>query len=208
MGYVKIIKLNIKCLILEITINLLYWALKYCFRLWWDWWPRTAFLCLTFIEVSHCNHCLMFKYDAKICVCMRLCANIAQVKFQSVCVSSNDVVSVSFQFNFTLWSYSMDPLGARSQFVEVQNLSTWDQPQGVQDEVDGENHLMEEDDQLTNQLNSLESPFTFRQDINSKIVLLWVLFILTFHKHCFLSIHGFLHYFNQNFFINRLHINS
>uniref|UniRef100_A0A8C1GLF7 Ganglioside induced differentiation associated protein 2 n=1 Tax=Cyprinus carpio TaxID=7962 RepID=A0A8C1GLF7_CYPCA len=48
----------------------------------------------------------------------------------------------------------MDPLGARSQFVEVQNLPTWDQPQGVQDE-----------------LNSLESPFPFRQDINSKIVL-------------------------------------
>uniref|UniRef100_A0A673HK22 Ganglioside-induced differentiation-associated protein 2 n=1 Tax=Sinocyclocheilus rhinocerous TaxID=307959 RepID=A0A673HK22_9TELE len=65
----------------------------------------------------------------------------------------------------------MDPLGARSQFVEVQNLPTWDQPQGVQDEVDGENLLMEEDDQLTNQLNSLESPFPFRQDINSKIVL-------------------------------------
>uniref|UniRef100_A0A672SLV8 Ganglioside-induced differentiation-associated protein 2-like n=1 Tax=Sinocyclocheilus grahami TaxID=75366 RepID=A0A672SLV8_SINGR len=65
----------------------------------------------------------------------------------------------------------MDPLGARSQFVEVQNLPTWDQPQGVQDEVDGENLLMEEDDQLTNQLNSFESPFPFRQDINSKIVL-------------------------------------
>uniref|UniRef100_A0A9R1SHJ1 Ganglioside induced differentiation associated protein 2 n=2 Tax=Cyprinus carpio TaxID=7962 RepID=A0A9R1SHJ1_CYPCA len=29
----------------------------------------------------------------------------------------------------------MDPLGARSQFVEVQNLPTWDQPQGVQDEL-------------------------------------------------------------------------
>uniref|UniRef100_A0A673KLB1 Ganglioside-induced differentiation-associated protein 2-like n=1 Tax=Sinocyclocheilus rhinocerous TaxID=307959 RepID=A0A673KLB1_9TELE len=65
----------------------------------------------------------------------------------------------------------MDPLGARSQFVEVQNLPTWDQSQGVQDEVDGENQLTEEDDQLTNQLNSLESPFLFRQDINSKIVL-------------------------------------
>uniref|UniRef100_A0A672Q7I2 Macro domain-containing protein n=1 Tax=Sinocyclocheilus grahami TaxID=75366 RepID=A0A672Q7I2_SINGR len=65
----------------------------------------------------------------------------------------------------------MDPLGARSQFVEVQNLPTWDQSQGVQDEVDGENQLTEEDDQLTNQLNSFESPFPFRQDINSKIVL-------------------------------------
>ncbi|XP_073702091.1 ganglioside-induced differentiation-associated protein 2 [Garra rufa] len=65
----------------------------------------------------------------------------------------------------------MDPLGARSQFVDVQNLSTWDQLQGVQDEVDGENHLTEEDDLLTNQLNSLESPFPFSQDINSKIVL-------------------------------------
>ncbi len=135
---------------------------------------------------------------------MRLCANIAQVKLQYVCVSN--VVSVSFQFKFTLWSYSMDPLGARSQFVEVQNLSTWDQPQGVQDEVDGENHLMEEDDQLSNQLNSFESPFTFRQDINSKIVLLWVLFSLTFHKHCFLPIHGFLHYFNKSCLINILHI--
>ncbi|XP_059417701.1 ganglioside-induced differentiation-associated protein 2-like [Carassius carassius] len=65
----------------------------------------------------------------------------------------------------------MDPLGARSQFVEVQTLPTWDQPQGVQDEVDRENQLPEEDEQLTNQLNSLESPFPFRQDINRKIVL-------------------------------------
>uniref|UniRef100_A0A8C1GC94 Ganglioside induced differentiation associated protein 2 n=1 Tax=Cyprinus carpio TaxID=7962 RepID=A0A8C1GC94_CYPCA len=65
----------------------------------------------------------------------------------------------------------MDPLGARSQFVEVQNLPTWDQPQGVQDEVDRKKRLTEEDDQLANQLNSLESPFPFRQDINSKIVL-------------------------------------
>uniref|UniRef100_A0A8C2CLP2 Ganglioside induced differentiation associated protein 2 n=1 Tax=Cyprinus carpio TaxID=7962 RepID=A0A8C2CLP2_CYPCA len=65
----------------------------------------------------------------------------------------------------------MDPLGARSQFVEVQNLPMWDQPQGVQDEVDRKKQLTEEDDQLANQLNSLESPFPFRQDINSKIVL-------------------------------------
>ncbi len=146
----------------------------------------------------------MFKYDANISVCMRLCANIGQVKLQSVCVSN--VVSVSFQFKITLWSYSMDPLGARSQFVEVQNLSPWDQPQGVPDEVDGENHLLEEDDQLTNLLNSLESPFPFRQDINSKIVLLWVLFSLTFLKHCFLPLHEFLYYFSNNCLINRLHI--
>ncbi|XP_052461777.1 ganglioside-induced differentiation-associated protein 2-like [Carassius gibelio] len=65
----------------------------------------------------------------------------------------------------------MDPLGARSQFVEVQTLPTWDQPQGVQDEVDRGNQLPEEDEQLTNQLNSLESPFPFREDINRKIVL-------------------------------------
>ncbi|XP_073767929.1 ganglioside-induced differentiation-associated protein 2 isoform X1 [Danio rerio] len=69
----------------------------------------------------------------------------------------------------------MDPLGARSQFVEVLNLPTWDQPQGVQDELDGENHYEEEEeeeeDNLTNQLNSVNSPFTFRQDINNKIVL-------------------------------------
>ncbi|KAK7153955.1 hypothetical protein R3I94_007346 [Phoxinus phoxinus] len=65
----------------------------------------------------------------------------------------------------------MDPLGARSQFVEVQSLYTWDQLQGVQDEVDGENLLREEEDNLTNHVNSLTSPFPFRQDINSKIVL-------------------------------------
>lgn len=93
-----------------------------------------------------------------------------------------------FQFKIAQWSDSMDPLGARSQFVEVQNLSTWDQPQGVQDEVDGENHLMEEDDQLTSQLISLESPFPFRQDINSKIVLLWVLFSLKSLKHSVLQL--------------------
>ncbi|XP_051564428.1 ganglioside-induced differentiation-associated protein 2 isoform X1 [Myxocyprinus asiaticus] len=69
-------------------------------------------------------------------------------------------------------SNSMDPLGAPSQFVEVQSLPTWDQPQGDQDgEKGGENHFREEEDNLTNQLNSLTSPFPFRQDINSKIVL-------------------------------------
>lgn len=64
----------------------------------------------------------------------------------------------------------MDPLGARSQFLDVQSLPTWDQPQGVED--DGENCFREDDSSLTNQINSLTSPFAFRQEINSKIVLL------------------------------------
>lgn len=66
----------------------------------------------------------------------------------------------------------MDPLGARSQIVDVQSLPAWDQPQGVQDEEDGENCYREDDCNLTNQINSLTSPFAYRQDINGKIVLL------------------------------------
>ncbi|KAA0715885.1 Ganglioside-induced differentiation-associated protein 2 [Triplophysa tibetana] len=65
----------------------------------------------------------------------------------------------------------MDPLGARSQIVDVQSLPAWDQPQGVQDEEDEENCFREDDCNLTNQINSLTSPFAFRQDINGKIVL-------------------------------------
>ncbi|XP_065148832.2 ganglioside-induced differentiation-associated protein 2 [Paramisgurnus dabryanus] len=65
----------------------------------------------------------------------------------------------------------MDPLGARSQFVDVLSLPTWSQSQGNQDEEDVENNFKDDDGILTNQINSLTSPFSFRQDINSKIVL-------------------------------------
>ncbi|KAL6484804.1 hypothetical protein MHYP_G00068490 [Metynnis hypsauchen] len=67
---------------------------------------------------------------------------------------------------------SMDPLGARSQFVEVQNLHTWDQPELVEEgEEKGESPKTDEVDNLTYQINSLLSPFPFREDINRKIIL-------------------------------------
>uniref|UniRef100_A0A4W4F570 Macro domain-containing protein n=1 Tax=Electrophorus electricus TaxID=8005 RepID=A0A4W4F570_ELEEL len=59
----------------------------------------------------------------------------------------------------------MDPLGARSQFVEVQNLPTWDQCDG---EEEGEASPRDEVDRLD---GSCLSPFPFREDINRKIVL-------------------------------------
>ncbi|XP_069011170.1 ganglioside-induced differentiation-associated protein 2 [Embiotoca jacksoni] len=60
----------------------------------------------------------------------------------------------------------MDPLGARSQFVDVQTLPTWQQQLGE----DGEETPPEQSDNLVSQ-QTFPSPFPFRQDINRKIVL-------------------------------------
>lgn len=79
------------------------------------------------------------------------------------------------QFTTALWVSSMDPLGARSQFVFVETLPTWDQPKEVVDGKEAaESHHREEADKLTdvNQVNSPVSPFPFREDINRKIILL------------------------------------
>ncbi|KAK3543406.1 hypothetical protein QTP70_020432 [Hemibagrus guttatus] len=68
----------------------------------------------------------------------------------------------------------MDPLGARSQFVCVNTLPTWDQ---LEEAVDGkgeaESHQREEVNKATdvNHINSPVSPFPFREDINRKIIL-------------------------------------
>eukprot|EP00066_Takifugu_rubripes_P001229 XP_003962291.1 PREDICTED: ganglioside-induced differentiation-associated protein 2 [Takifugu rubripes] len=56
----------------------------------------------------------------------------------------------------------MDPLGARSQFVDIQTLPTWPQ----QLEEDGEATSLEQGDG-----QDVPSPFPFRPDINSKIIL-------------------------------------
>ena len=55
----------------------------------------------------------------------------------------------------------MDPLGARSQFVEVQTLSTWE----WQPDPEGE----EKEYNFSQQ--AFLSPFPYREDINRKIVL-------------------------------------
>lgn len=64
----------------------------------------------------------------------------------------------------------MDPLGARSQFVEVHTLPTWDQ----HDEVDNQDNHGEADQKIKveNLTNVPLSPFPFREDINKKIILL------------------------------------
>lgn len=61
----------------------------------------------------------------------------------------------------------MDPLGARSQFVDVQTLCSWDQQQ---DPEGGEAPVDQCDSVISQQ--AFPSPFPFRQDINRKIVLL------------------------------------
>lgn len=63
----------------------------------------------------------------------------------------------------------MDPLGARSQFVDVQTLPTWQQQLGE----DGEVKPQDKSDSLLSQ-QAFPSPFPFRPDINRKIILLWV----------------------------------
>uniref|UniRef100_A0A8C7CBN7 Ganglioside induced differentiation associated protein 2 n=1 Tax=Oncorhynchus kisutch TaxID=8019 RepID=A0A8C7CBN7_ONCKI len=60
----------------------------------------------------------------------------------------------------------MDPLGARSQFVEVQTLSTWER----QPDLEGEETEKEYTDSLVSQ-EAFPSPFPYREDINRKIVL-------------------------------------
>uniref|UniRef100_A0A4W5PJ46 Ganglioside induced differentiation associated protein 2 n=1 Tax=Hucho hucho TaxID=62062 RepID=A0A4W5PJ46_9TELE len=57
----------------------------------------------------------------------------------------------------------MDPLGARSQFVEVQTLSTWErQPDPEREEMEKEYNVSQQ---------AFLSPFPYREDINRKIVL-------------------------------------
>lgn len=58
----------------------------------------------------------------------------------------------------------MDPLGARSQFVDIQTLPTWEQQLPEPQEQE------EYNDSLVSQ-QSFPSPFPFRPDINRKIVL-------------------------------------
>ncbi|XP_067113052.1 ganglioside-induced differentiation-associated protein 2 [Osmerus mordax] len=60
----------------------------------------------------------------------------------------------------------MDPLGARSQFVDVQTLCSWDQQQ---DPEGGEAPVDQCDSVISQQ--AFPSPFPFRKDINRKIVL-------------------------------------
>lgn len=61
----------------------------------------------------------------------------------------------------------MDPLGARSQFVDIQTLSTWQQQLGEDGE---ETPKQDQSDSLLSQ-QSFPSPFPFRADINRKIIL-------------------------------------
>ncbi|XP_063744361.1 ganglioside-induced differentiation-associated protein 2 isoform X2 [Eleginops maclovinus] len=61
----------------------------------------------------------------------------------------------------------MDPLGARSQFVDIQTLPTWQQQQL---EEDGEETPLDQIDSLLSQ-EAFPSPFPFRPDINRKIFL-------------------------------------
>ncbi|KAM9343635.1 ganglioside-induced differentiation-associated protein 2 isoform 2-T2 [Pholidichthys leucotaenia] len=60
----------------------------------------------------------------------------------------------------------MDPLGARSQFVDIQTLPTWQQ----QLDEDGEKKTPAQTDSLPS-LMTFPSPFPFRPDINRKIIL-------------------------------------
>lgn len=60
----------------------------------------------------------------------------------------------------------MDPLGARSQFVDIQTLPTWQQ----QLDEDGEKAAQDLNDSLFSE-QAFPSPFPFRPDINRKIIL-------------------------------------
>uniref|UniRef100_A0A3P8ZJQ9 Macro domain-containing protein n=1 Tax=Esox lucius TaxID=8010 RepID=A0A3P8ZJQ9_ESOLU len=59
----------------------------------------------------------------------------------------------------------MDPLGARSQFVDVQTLSTWER----QPDLEGKD--TDECNDCLDSQQAFPSPFPYREDINRKIVL-------------------------------------
>lgn len=63
----------------------------------------------------------------------------------------------------------MDPLGARSQFIDVQTLPTWQQQLGE----DVKETPLNQSESLLGQ-EAFPSPFPIRPDINRKIILLWV----------------------------------
>lgn len=65
----------------------------------------------------------------------------------------------------------MDPLGARSQFVDIQSLPSWDHSGELKGVEQQEEEVDTEDDSLTNQQWPFPSPFPYREDINRKIVL-------------------------------------
>ncbi|XP_062390440.1 ganglioside-induced differentiation-associated protein 2 isoform X1 [Sardina pilchardus] len=65
----------------------------------------------------------------------------------------------------------MDPLGARSQFVDIQSLSTWDQPAEVEEEEEESEETESTDGSSTNPQWPFPSPFPYRDDINRKIAL-------------------------------------
>lgn len=60
-------------------------------------------------------------------------------------------------------SEGMDPLGARSQFVDIQTLPTWPQ------QLDEDSEAGPPEQSL---IQDYPSPFPFRPDVNSKIILL------------------------------------
>ncbi|KAM6970204.1 ganglioside-induced differentiation-associated protein 2 isoform 1-T2 [Aplochiton taeniatus] len=64
----------------------------------------------------------------------------------------------------------MDPLGARSRFLDIQTLLSWDQLQRQADPDQEEAAPQEDSDSLVSQ-QAFPSPFSFREDINRKIVL-------------------------------------
>lgn len=66
----------------------------------------------------------------------------------------------------------MDPLGARPQFVDIQSLSTWDQPAEVKEGEEEEDADRTKNSSPTNQQWPFPSPFPYRDDINRKIALL------------------------------------
>ncbi|XP_068429368.1 ganglioside-induced differentiation-associated protein 2 [Clinocottus analis] len=70
----------------------------------------------------------------------------------------------------------MDPLGARSQFVDIQTLPTWQQQldEDTKPDQNQEQNQEQNQDQSQDQSQSLQdfpSPFPFRPDINRKIIL-------------------------------------
>lgn len=145
--------------------------LKLTFQLLRFWW----FLCFScpYVVKNFVWHIPLCTWDVRHSAdCM---LNVSPIAFHE---PWEDFMKWSWsEHSVLIWLCAMDPLGARSQFVDVQTLHRWDQSQNQEGaEVDGppSGKTCTHEDGLANWQGVFSSPFPFREDINRKIIMLWV----------------------------------
>lgn len=112
--------------------------------------------------LSYCVYLYVLTFVKKVLINWVFCSNFERRSFSS-CVKA-DFLSLRLLVQApSAVPEGMDPLGARSHFVDVQTLLTWPQ------QLDEDGEAAPPDPSVS---QGLPSPFPFRPDINSKIILL------------------------------------